>query len=271
MTEELEENNDNTISIKSLRKVFKRIHSPDKLSTLELCDLKIVEQRLGETPRTKDRKEWGRALRDVLKAALETVSNMEDEDIKQGAGYLRSGYIEKRIEKKIDKELFDKLMTTKSDFYRKGNKALNQIVKLLRKKEIDAKEYILVYTPIIFFRVPNVPEHTFIGRDEVFNRIKHRLTSNLDGATIAITGPAGIGKSMLAVKLAHDETIKDHFHQGIFWIGMGSNANILGKLGEICIELGGTPGDIAGLKTVYDYSQKIGELTGGRRFSVYPR
>ena len=71
---------------------------------------------------------------------------------------------------------------------------------------------------------------------------------------------------MLAVKMAHDEDIKDYFHQGIFWIGMGSNVNILGKLGEICIELGGTQRDITGLKTVYDFSQKIGDLTGGRKF-----
>ena len=46
----------------------------------------------------------------------------------------------------------------------------------------------------------------------------------------ALNGLPGVGKTTLAIALAHDEELRAHFHDGVLWAGLGPDPNIQGQL-----------------------------------------
>ena len=78
----------------------------------------------------------------------------------------------------------------------------------------------------------------FVERPEVSDAIKAKLLSkepNRNGVLVvsAIHGLGGIGKSTVAIALAHDEEIREYFCDGILWVILGQepekSPHILGK------------------------------------------
>ena len=79
-------------------------------------------------------------------------------------------------------------------------------------------------------QMPPLPDH-FVERPEPQNAVKEQLLCENDkGGTLvvsAIYGLGGIGKSVLASKLTHDEAVQDYFDDGILWVTLGQNPDIL--------------------------------------------
>ncbi len=80
----------------------------------------------------------------------------------------------------------------------------------------------------IFHDVPPFPPH-FLGRDQIVADLVARLTA---GGTVALSaeGLPGVGKTTLAVALAHHRAILDHFTDGVLWAGLGTQPDLLGIL-----------------------------------------
>ena len=73
---------------------------------------------------------------------------------------------------------------------------------------------------------PTIPARSSLplfGRERVVQQIKLALLQNDD---VAIYGFAGIGKSALAVALAYDQDIRQHFTDGILWSALGPSPDI---------------------------------------------
>ncbi|MEM9088824.1 MAG: NB-ARC domain-containing protein, partial [Cyanobacteria bacterium P01_F01_bin.53] len=79
-------------------------------------------------------------------------------------------------------------------------------------------------------QMPPLPDH-FVERPEPQNAVKAQLLCDNDkGGTLvvsAIYGLGGIGKSVLASKLTHDADVQDYFADGILWVTLGQNPDIL--------------------------------------------
>jgi tetratricopeptide (TPR) repeat protein/transcriptional regulator with XRE-family HTH domain len=71
-----------------------------------------------------------------------------------------------------------------------------------------------------------------IGRDKLLCSLKRRLCSNRHTVYIALHGLPGVGKTTLAVTLAHDHEILTHFHDGVFWARVGPKPDMLGSLSK---------------------------------------
>ena len=80
----------------------------------------------------------------------------------------------------------------------------------------------------LFHDVPPFPPH-FLGRDQIVADLVAQLTT---GGTVALSaeGLPGVGKTTLAVALAHHRTILDHFTDGVLWAGLGTQPDLLGTL-----------------------------------------
>ncbi|NEZ54584.1 NB-ARC domain-containing protein [Adonisia turfae] len=80
-------------------------------------------------------------------------------------------------------------------------------------------------------QMPPLPEH-FVERPEHQDKVKEQLLCD-DKKTFgtlvvsAIYGLGGIGKSVLASKLAHDDEVQARFADGILWSTLGQNPDIL--------------------------------------------
>ncbi|MCL4255473.1 MAG: hypothetical protein KJ043_17075, partial [Anaerolineae bacterium] len=87
----------------------------------------------------------------------------------------------------------------------------------------------------------------FIARPNEFDRLKHAILSDVTDRTVALTalqGMGGIGKSVLANALCHDETMQDAFPDGIFWVEIGrETSNIADKMKTIGTTLGDSAGN----------------------------
>jgi hypothetical protein len=75
--------------------------------------------------------------------------------------------------------------------------------------------------------MPPLPDH-FVERPDHQQAVKDRLLSDdpkVFGTLVvsAIHGLGGIGKSVLAAKLAHDEQVQARFGDGILWATLGQN------------------------------------------------
>jgi hypothetical protein len=80
-------------------------------------------------------------------------------------------------------------------------------------------------------QMPPLPEH-FVERPKYEQDVKDCLLSTdskVFGTLVvsAIYGLGGIGKSVLAAKLAHDETIQSRFSDGILWATLGQSPDLL--------------------------------------------
>jgi|GEM_PF-3290784 len=81
--------------------------------------------------------------------------------------------------------------------------------------------------------VPSLPE-SYVPRSEESEKLKSVLLRKevREGVLVAsaIHGAGGIGKTILATLIVNDPAIKNHFFDGIFWVTLGQNPDILSLL-----------------------------------------
>ncbi len=84
-------------------------------------------------------------------------------------------------------------------------------------------------------QMPPLPGH-FVERPEHQQAVKGQLLcqDTQIGTLVvsAIYGLGGIGKSVLASKLAHDNEVQTRFADGILWATLGQNPDILPRLSD---------------------------------------
>lgn len=81
----------------------------------------------------------------------------------------------------------------------------------------------------------------------------------------AVNGLPGVGKTTLAVELAHDEEILAHFEDGVLWAGLGPTPDVFAILNHWGTLLGLTAQHAARLKTIEDWSRMLHSMIGQKR------
>jgi len=81
-----------------------------------------------------------------------------------------------------------------------------------------------------------LPEVTgLVGRDALLESLKLRLCQ---GTSVTVLGGLpGVGKTALAVALAHDPALREHFRDGILWAGLGPTPNSAGLLSRFGFDI----------------------------------
>src|SRR5215813_12575255 len=92
---------------------------------------------------------------------------------------------------------------------------------LMKKKERQA-----IFDPAI----PLLPDKAFVGRENNIVDIKRQLRGRGNVALTALNGLPGVGKTALAVMLAHDPEVRAYFSDGVLWAGLGPNPSMPGHL-----------------------------------------
>ncbi|KHD05381.1 hypothetical protein PN36_11900 [Candidatus Thiomargarita nelsonii] len=90
--------------------------------------------------------------------------------------------------------------------------------------------------------VPALPRH-FVKNEFLFNEIKTKLlakSSDEQRAPIVLQGISGMGKSVMAAALGHDTDIQHAFSDGIFWLRLCADADLLERQVALVSALDGT-------------------------------
>ncbi|MBV7326778.1 tetratricopeptide repeat protein [Chloroflexi bacterium TSY] len=111
--------------------------------------------------------------------------------------------------------------------------------------------------PPLYVNVPSKPNH-FVGRDELVEKVVGQLLSG-QHLVLSAEGLPGVGKTTLAVTLAHHPDVLTHFKDGVLWAGLGKQPDVMGILAIWAEELGR---DVSGLGTAAERVQAVKTAIG---------
>ncbi|MFL5667030.1 MAG: tetratricopeptide repeat protein [Ktedonobacteraceae bacterium] len=104
-----------------------------------------------------------------------------------------------------------------------------------------------------------------VGRQELLSTLKARLCAETPSVTMALHGLPGVGKTALAIALAHDKEVLAHFRDGILWASAGKNPDVVGILSHWGTLLGIPPAEAAHLTTRDAWAQAVRTAIGTRQ------
>ncbi|MBE9563161.1 MAG: hypothetical protein IMF12_09905 [Proteobacteria bacterium] len=96
----------------------------------------------------------------------------------------------------------------------------------------------------------------------IFNKVKKGLLAKpIEGQKppIIISAPSGSGKSIMATDIVHDEGVRSTFPDGIFWISLGTEPDILAQQIALIRKLEKTIPDISDIEEATKYLHKLCE------------
>lgn len=104
-----------------------------------------------------------------------------------------------------------------------------------------------------------------VGRDAQLGVLRERLCAQDEQRRFVLHGIPGVGKSALALALAHDGEVRRHFQDGILWGGLGRSGDAFPQLGTWAGNLGMSGEAVRALDTVEKRAREVRNLIGGRR------
>src|ERR1019366_5648801 len=120
------------------------------------------------------------------------------------------------------------------------------------------------FEPIFDPIIPLLSSTPLIGREEEIAAIKQRLFSGNNVALTALNGLPGVGKTTLAIALAHDPEVRAHFRHGILWAGLGPDPNVDRRLIRWGTLLGLSPGEISNMQDREEWALALRSAIGTR-------
>jgi WD40 repeat protein len=124
---------------------------------------------------------------------------------------------------------------------------LRELVQELGKPEREEGEKKAIPTPGGAIGVPDLPEY-FLERPDYLDRIRSSVLAGA-GKPVGITGTGriglygmgGIGKSVLAAALARDEGVLKAFPDGVIWLIISQEPNIIARQRQVAQAIGEEP------------------------------
>ncbi len=112
----------------------------------------------------------------------------------------------------------------------------------------------------LYVNVPPLPPYLF-GREALVAELVTRLT-NGESTALSAQGLPGVGKTTLAVALAHHRALLAHFSDGVLWAGVGPQPNVALIQAQWATALGV---DLADLADPYARRQRLDNVIGQRK------
>ncbi len=216
-----------------VRSALKSWHDLQKMGEHPLSRLKIVDDCLRTQGLTDTPHGHGRALRQILNQAIDAL---RPSDVGIGLSgkpwrhhlILKGQYVERRNRN----EMAEQLCIAQTLYYEEQAAALDELTEIISQWEqcrnVPGLNSASHQTP---FLAPPRPPYDLMGRAELLNALKQRLLSGGNLALFALTGLPGVGKTALAIELAHNPQIRGHFQDGVLWGGLGRQPDVLALLG----------------------------------------
>jgi len=121
-----------------------------------------------------------------------------------------------------------------------------------------------VYDPAL--PLPLTETGDLVDRDELLSLLKQRLCTGSRRPTLsALSGLPGVGKTTLAIELAHDHDVQRQFTDGVLWVALGPKPDVPGQMRRWGMLLGITATEMASLTSEDALARMIRTTIGKRR------
>lgn len=112
--------------------------------------------------------------------------------------------------------------------------------------------------------IPLLPAIQLVGRDEELMALRQRLCGGVNVALTALNGLPGVGKTALAITLAHDPAVRTHFTDGILWAGLGPDPTMQSHLSRWGMLLGLSSSEMSSLNGNEAWAMALRRAIGSR-------
>lgn len=113
--------------------------------------------------------------------------------------------------------------------------------------------------------LPPPGQTRLVGRDTLLRNLKTILCGEAKPITLALNGLPGVGKTALAIELAYDVEVREHFQDGILWAGLGIRPNVTELLSRWGALLGLSAGEIGKETSSEAWARAIRAAIGWRQ------
>lgn len=266
---------DDPFAWKSIRDALKLWQKLPKLGEHPLAKLNLVEVTRQQEGYEKSPTGYGRALRAVLREQIKSLKpNGQEPTSYEELGSLSGPPLrhwqqyliltQQYMAEKRRKDVQGIWGIGQGTYNKRQKEVFERLGNLLREEQRTCLPLppVTLVTPVspkpLFVGVPQKPE-CFVGRDELLEALSMQL---MTGQNVALQGTAGIGKTTLAVMLAHTHTLLEHFSDGVLWGTVGQEPNVLRVLGRWGKALGV---DVSHLRREAERAQAVKDAIGQRR------
>ncbi len=142
-------------------------------------------------------------------------------------------------------------------FYGDYGAGLKQLIAAIGNDQVTAS--LLAKYKKRYLTFPPLPLH-FVPRRHLLESLRRAIIQEKDQRTTPITairGMGGIGKTVLAQAICHDEAVQDAFPDGVMWVTIGknpSNCHLLEQIRELAKALGDS---LEGYDTLYGSENQL--------------
>ncbi len=250
-----------------VRSALKSWHDVRKLGAHPLTRLAIVAGRMADNNAADSPLGRGAALREVLRDAIEALRpHRGDPDYLDRAWHPYLMLSKQYMGHRSPDDLAGEMCLGRREYYRRQTHALDLLGGMLLKMEqLSRRAETAPQKRQPPFMAPLRPPHTLIGRTRFVNAIKRRLFSAGAEAFCAIHGLPGVGKTALAIELANDAQLLQHFSDGVLWAGLGRRPDVFALLGVWGMALGLSGNELTQLPDVTRRAQAVHAAIGLRR------
>jgi tetratricopeptide (TPR) repeat protein/transcriptional regulator with XRE-family HTH domain len=111
---------------------------------------------------------------------------------------------------------------------------------------------------------PAIDSARLVGRSEVLDHLKRHLCGGNSLVLTALNGLPGVGKTTLAVALAYDLEVQEHFRDGILWAGVGPQPHVQALLSRWGTVLGLAASEMVTLTSIEAWTHALRRAIGMR-------
>ncbi len=267
----------NNLDRKAVRRVLRNWGSLKTLGENPLVTLPVVRAHQQAAGYSNTDLGCGLALREVFQAALESLKPGDGSpDVREKDWRPYAILSEQYVHGRNPDWVMEQLHVSKGTYYGEQERALERLAETLEKWEVERSDPqnkrfqdLLGGEPQAQWRVPFLapprPAHALVGRHAFLQRLKEDLLDYGKQPLLALEGLPGVGKTAIAIELAHDPEIKGHFRDGILWAGLGRQPDLLALLGSWATAVGVSYDEIAGLTSLSERAALLHTAIGARR------
>jgi hypothetical protein len=249
----------------AVRGAFRRWDSTQGLGDEPLARLSLVESRrkaAGYRPAAVGR---GLALRDVLRGpglVRPSPGEPDPADVRWRSFVIVS---EQYLAGRKPDYVAEQLHMARSTFDHEQAAALDHLADVLSSwDEVPPPELAPAAAPaaVPLMAPPRQPDG-LTGRAEIFTELRSRLIAGK--GDISLHGLPGVGKTALAVELAHDRAVRQALPDGVLWAGLGRRPDLASQLALWGAAIGVSLSEFAALPSTDDRARLVHTLLGRRR------
>jgi len=233
-------------SRESIRAAFRSWDSAQELNVHPLAELAAVRVRQQAAGYSHTPFERGLTLRETLRAAIEAL-RPDGREPELGEKRWRPYVIltQQFLHGRPPDCIATDLNISRRMFYIEQQQAIERVAEILCQWEEEAHLGKTIPTDRpgsdpsptarlehgMLFMVPPRPPNLLVGRDGLLAELKRRLLESQNIPLTALQGLPGVGKTTLAIELAHDPEVSSYFSDGVLWVGLGRQPDVLALLG----------------------------------------